>query len=445
MSKPRGLWVWIILCCWLASLVASTAWAENRSSRTPAAKSEEKPGKKTDIKTDKKTGKKAAKKGKKTDPEPPAATAPAAPKPAAIEAPKTLLTRARGQEAGGDISGCLVSLAKFVNVYPQNQERAGALQKMAQLAQAGGQQDKALQIYALTASLYPGSQAAAEARWQMHNLEFFQNLRESDPLASFKNYLRKVNSRPPGVTPEKLREPLRQGWLAVERVLRRTSPCPVQLLEEALALWELHPEGTQLPEAALVLGEILQGNGLYGEARSCLLQAREQGSPEVRTQALVGLLEGAWASRDLPDFAGAWNDWRRNRGEITPALKSRLDKLPLPEALFAEAPGTGQERKPEEDAVAALLDWWRGKSPDPSRQADLLGCLEHFLRRPLPPAVKERLLLQIAQLQWCQGNFPQAARIYQELLKANAKGENRAFYQDRLALSQLQGRRPETA
>ncbi|MBI4643270.1 MAG: tetratricopeptide repeat protein [Deltaproteobacteria bacterium] len=273
-----------------------------------------------------------------------------------------MLTRARGQEAGGDISGCLVSLAKFVNVYPQNPERAGALQKMAQLAQAGGQQDKALQIYALTASLYPGSQAAAEARWQMHNLEFFQNLRERDPLASFKNYLRKVNSRPPGVTPEKLREPMRQGWLAVERVLRRTSPCPVQLLEEALALWELHPEGTQLPEAALVLGEILQGNGLYGEARSCLLQAREQGSPEVRTQALVGL-----------------------------------------------------------------------------------RCLEHCLRRPLPPAVKERLLLQIAQLQWCQGNFPQAARIYQELLKANAKGENRAFYQDRLALSQLQGRRPETA
>jgi tetratricopeptide (TPR) repeat protein len=122
-----------------------------------------------------------------------------------------------------------------------------------------------------------------------------------------------------------------------------------------------------------------------------------------------------------------------------------LDKLPLPEALFAEAPGTGQEGKPEEDAVAALLDWWRGKSPDPSRQADLLQCLEHFLRRPLPPAVKEGLLLQIAQLQWCQGNFPQAARIYQELLKANTRSESSAFYQDRLALSQLQGRRPETA
>jgi hypothetical protein len=59
--------------------------------------------------------------------------------------------------------------------------------------------------------------------------------------------------------------------------------------------------------------------------------------------------------------------------------------------------------------------------------------------------VKERLLLQLAQLQWFQGNFPQAARIYQELLNANARSESSAFYQDRLALSQLQGRRPETA
>jgi tetratricopeptide (TPR) repeat protein len=95
--------------------------------------------------------------------------------------------------------------------------------------------------------------------------------------------------------------------------------------------------------------------------------------------------------------------------------------------------------------VAALLDWWSGKSPDPSRQGGLLRCLEHFLNRPLPQAVKERLLLQIAQLQWSQGNFPQAARIYQELLNAGARTENSAFYQDRLALSQLQARRPDAA
>lgn len=453
MTTPLGLWVWIFLSCWLLGGAAGAAWAKDRTASTQAAQTEEKPGKKTDQKTDqkndqktdKKTWKKSAKKGKKADPEPKAAVAPAALKPAAIADPKILLTRAREQETGGDITGCLLSLAKFINVYPQNPERAAALQKMAQLAQAQGQQDKALQIYALAASLYPGSQVANEARWQVQNLEFLQNLRERDPLVSFKDYLLKVKSLPPGVTSEKLREPMRQGWLAVERVLRRTSPCPVHLVEEALALWELHPKGTHLPEAALVLGELLQENGLYGEARSCLQWARDQGSPEARSRALVGLLEASWASRDLPDFAGAWMQWRRNRGEITPALKSRLDKLPLPEALFVEAPGSGQEQKPEEDAVSALLDWWSGKSLDPSRQADLLQCLEHFLRRPLPPAVKERLLLQLAQLQWSQGHYPQAARIYQQLLTANAKGENSAFYQDRLALSQLQGRRPETA
>ena len=59
--------------------------------------------------------------------------------------------------------------------------------------------------------------------------------------------------------------------------------------------------------------------------------------------------------------------------------------------------------------------------------------------------MRERLQLQLAHLKWTQGNFPQAARIYQQLLAANDKGENSAFYQDRLALTQLKGRHPEAA
>jgi tetratricopeptide (TPR) repeat protein len=51
----------------------------------------------------------------------------------------------------------------------------------------------------------------------------------------------------------------------------------------------------------------------------------------------------------------------------------------------------------------------------------------------------------LAQLKWTQGNYPQAARIYQQLLAVDGKGENSAFYQDRLALSQLKGRRPDAA
>ena len=443
MVKPRGFWVWILLCCWLVTGGAGTAWAKS-SSNSSAAQDEEK----AEKKASKKPSKKWVKKGKKTEPEP--APAPAAVKPPGIEAPQVLLNRAREQETAGDITGCLLSLAKFVNVYPQHPERAGTLQSMAQLALARGEQNKALQIYGLTASLYPDSKAAAEARWQMHNLDFYLQLRERDPLASFKDYLLKLKPLPAGVTAESLREPLRQGWAAVEGVLRRSAPCPASLLEEALALWELHPEGTRPPEAALVLGELLQENGLYGEARGWLQWAREQGSPGIRNQAMVGILEASWASKDLPDFASAWINWRQNRGEITPALKSRLAKLPLPEELFTEAPGPGPEgppqaRKPEEEAVAALLDWWSGKSPESSKQADLLRCLEHFLSRPLPSPVKERLLLQLAQLQWSQGNFPQAAKIYQTLLNAHAKSEDSAFYQDRLALSQLQGQQAEKA
>ena len=357
-----------------------------------------------------------------------------------------MLNRARELENRGDVSGCLATLAKFFNVHVRHPERAAVLQRMAFLSQDRGQGDKALQIHALTAFLYPGSRAAAECRWQLDNLEFSQNLRERDPLAVFKDYLQTAKSQSPGVAPAKLREPLRQGWQAVEQVLRRTSPCPLPVVEEALALWELHPEGTQPPEAALILGELLLENGLCGESRNYLQKAREQGNPAVRTRALAGLLETAWESRDLGEFAGAWALWRRNQGEVTPDLKARLQKLPLPEALFSKAPETGQEdKKVEDDALAALLDWWSGRAPDAGRQAELLRFLPHFLNRPLPPGVKKRLLLQMAQLQWSQGHYPQAAQVYEQLFRADAQDENSAFYHDRLALSQLQGRRPEAA
>lgn len=440
MAKPRGLWVWIFLFCWLFTLAAGTAWAKSRSKRARVAR----PGENGEKKYSKKRAART-KKGKKADAEEPAAAAEPAPKPPGIEDPQTLLTLARSQEAGGDITGCMQTLAKFVNVHSRIPERAAILEKMAQLALAQGQEDKALQIYALTSYLDPRSQAAAAAKWRISTLEFARNLRERDPVASFKDFLQIVKSQHQGLPPERLREPVLQGWEAVARVLRRTSPCPVHLVEEALALWELQPPGTQPPEGALILGELLQEKGLYEEARSYLLQAREQGTPEVGTRALVALLEGAWVSRDLEDFVAAWTLWRRHGGEITPDLKSRLDKLPLSEALLVKAPGPGQEEKSEADMVSALLDWWNGKAPAVSGQAELFGHLDHFLSRPLPPAVKERLLLQLAQRQWSQGHHPQAAKIYQELLTADGKGKNSAFYQDRLALSQLLEQRPEEA
>lgn len=437
MTPFRAFWLSIFLAFCLVSAAPGVAWAKNRARRGHGAKAEEagaKPGKKAAKKT---------RKGKKNKAEE-GESAAASPKPV-VEDPKHMLSRAKQQEAGGDISGCFQTLLKFVNVYPRHPERGAMLQKLAQLAQQKGQVDKALQIYSLEANLYPGTKAAAAAKWQVQTLEFLQNLRQRDPVVCLKGYLQQLQSLAPAVDREKLKEPLRQGWQAVGRVLRRCSPCPVNLVEEALILWDLHPKGTQPPEAALLVGELLQEKGLYGEARYYLQRARQQGTPAVRTRALVGLLEGAWDARDLPEFAAAWSLWRREKREITPELKSRLAKLPLPEAFFSQAAAAGPDQKPEADAVAALLNWWSGKAPAATQQADLLQCLGHFLSQPLPSAVKERLLMQLAQLQWSQGHYPQAAKIYQSLLAANVQGENAAFYQDRLALSQLQERRPQEA
>jgi len=388
--------------------------------------------------------KKAQNKAKKPDYES-LVTVPETPKRPLVEEPEYFLSVAREQEKEGNIRGCLQTLGKFINIYPQHQERAATIFRMARLAQENRQPDRALPTYALVASLYPDGQQAAEARWQADTLGFYQDLRESDPLATCKNYLLKIASLPGGVAADKLREPLLRGWQGVERTVRKQSPCPVTLVEEALALWDLHPEGTQPPEAALLIGELLQENGLSLEARIFLKRARDQGAPAVRTQALVGLMEVSWATRDLYEFAATWVLWRQNRAEITPVLQSRLEKLPLPKGFFSGEPGPGEKKKPDEDPVAYLLDWWSGKSLDGSRLAALIQCLEHFLRRSLPGAVKERLKQELAQLQWSQGDYAQAAKAYQELLAAHAKNENSAFYQDRLALTRLKERRPEAA
>ena len=468
MIKPRWLWIWVFLFFWLLGGATNVAGAqepatsspperpekkvekkaEHKAEKKPEKEPEKEPEHKAEPKAGKKVGKKAGKKDKKAAPEPGQAAAPepaVTPKETAAEPPETFLSRAREQEGAGDISGSLATLSKFINIYPRHPERAGALLRMGQLLRDHRPPHQARPIYSLAASLYPDSQVAAEARWQVLTLEFYQDLREGEPLAGFRGYLQKLSSWPGGVTADQLREPIKKGWQEVGRAIQGRTPCPVNLVEGALVLWELHPEGTRPPEAALLLGELLQENGLYGEARSYLLLARDQGPPQVRAQALVGLLEGAWSTKNLPDFAGAWMLWRQNREETSPALKTRLEKLPLPEGFFSEAAGPGTGKTPEEDALAALFDWWSGKTPDASRQAGLLRCLEHFLLSPLPRALKERLQLQLAQLQWSQGNFPHAARIYKELLAANAKGENAAFYRDRLALAQIKGRHPDAA
>jgi tetratricopeptide (TPR) repeat protein len=439
MTKPPGVWIWALIFCWLAMFLASEAGAARHRSHRHSQKDQK--------------AKEAAK--ETTEAAPPEPQFPAA------EKPEALLALAHEQETTADIPGALKTLSRFVNLYPRHPERGGALFRMAQLARENQQPQQAIPLYALAANLYPDSRMAGEARWQVLNLEFYQELQKSDSLAAFRNYLQRIVPLPVGVESQKLREPLLKGWQVVERAVRQKSPCPVSLVEEALALWELHPEGARPPEAALLLGELLQGKGLYGEARGYLNLALAEGSPQVRTQALVGLLEEAWASKDLPAFAGAWMLWCRNRGELTPSLKSRLAKLPLPEGFFAQAPPPGQkgkaegkvahkaeskpEGKPEVDAVAALLDWWNGKAIDGPRQAALIGCLEHFLSRSLPPGVKERLQLQLAYLNWSQGKFAQAAKIYKQLLAAGGRGGNAAFYQDRLALAQLNGRRPDAA
>ena len=290
----------------------------------------------------KKTEKKAGQKEKKPAPKAAPAPPPEAVKPPPPDEGLALLARAREKESAGDTGSCLLLLTRFINVFPRHPDRAATLMRMGRLAQGGGQVDKALQIFSLGASLYPDSLMAGDARWQAVILELHQDLKDTHPLLAFKNFLNKAALLQ--TPPEKLREPALLGWREVEKMVRQQSPCPAPLMEEVLALWEAHPGGSQPPEAALLLGEALLARGLQEVAAAYLHLARDQGSPPVRAQALAGLLETAWDSRDLQAFAGVWKLWRENRVELTPALRRRLEKIPCLRNSWPEPPARTQRK-----------------------------------------------------------------------------------------------------
>lgn len=420
MRKPHRILILVLCAFWLAGGLATAAWGKSYSKRQHKKKVEE----------------------------PRLLTIP----PPEVESqgtiieadqPQTFLERASEQEEAGDWADSLQTLLKFINVHPGHSQRPAALLKAADLARRLGEIDKAIQLNDLTVFLKPDVASATRARRQAATLELYLRLPHLDPLAAMRQFLDRITPWPSGQSVGPLQEPLANGWQAVSQRVHASVPVPVAKLEELLALWDLHPPGSQPPEAALLLGELLQKQGLLAEARNFYQRLQEPEGKRLRTAGLVGLLEITWESGDLSAFASTLLQLKQNHGEITPELKHRLAQLPLPEDLLTQHPDL--EKAAPGEPVDLLLSWWCGKTPGANQQAELLRSLEHFLRRPLPAAVKDRIKLELAQLQWSQGNFPQAAKLYQDLLANGAKGDRSAFYQDRLGLTQLKAQRPDKA
>ncbi|MBW1990830.1 MAG: hypothetical protein JRI59_01620 [Deltaproteobacteria bacterium] len=335
----------------------------------------------------------------------------------------------------------LLSWLKAVNSCPTAAQTAAALVRLAEQAEVQGRIDLARKVYTLAAVLDPDPTAADRARFRRWVLDFYLALAGPDPCLAFRNFLQKLAglSSPPSAV--RLEEPLVNGWLALERLAGSPAEAPADWAEKALVFWEMQPPAVRPPEGALVVGRLLQGQGLYSEAGRLLTLALKQGGPQVRTRALVALLQLAWASQGPRGLIEALQHWHKARPrELLQALQTWPLNLASPEDTLSPLPEpiilTLREVFPKNSSSLDCGDLW-----SPAGAA----VWEALLSQPLPASLTEYILQKAAHRCWSQGNFALAGRLYRTLLALPGSHEASLFYWDRLGVSHLKQQQPELA
>jgi hypothetical protein len=156
--------------------------------------------------------------------------------------PQAYWQRLLAQEQAGKLHEARKTGLALVNLFPQAPKRASALLKLAELAQKEGKAAEALELYGLAAVLAAGSPEGVQACLEARALQFSRDLPQGDPVRTLGRLLKTIPALPPAYSSEVLSQALKTGWQAVARKVRSTSPLPLSLVEEILALWELQPE-----------------------------------------------------------------------------------------------------------------------------------------------------------------------------------------------------------
>ena len=366
--------------------------------------------------------------------------------------------KAAGTQASADLSGHLSgeqasktggksapssrdNLLKTINIF-SGPERFAAFLQLARQAETHGRPDLAVKVYTLAAGLHPDAPEANQARLRRLIIEFYLALGDGlDPCLAFQNFLNKLSGLSTRFPPEGLRESLVAGWTAVERRVMAQSPCPISLAEKALILWELHPAGTRPPEAALLVGRLLKNHGLFEEAEQLLAFAWQQGTHQVRARAIAELLQLGWGSQGLPGFLKVFKHWQQQKpGELMLALQT------WPLELCSQTTG---RRIPSTAALTDLEDL-SGSAVSAPPPPDLFTNMDESLWKalvgqPLPVALQEYLVRDVAQRFWFKGDIAKASQLYRDVLAHAADKEISVFYWDRLGLAHVRERQPELA
>jgi tetratricopeptide (TPR) repeat protein len=338
--------------------------------------------------------------------------------------PDAYWKRLIAQEQAGELGEAWKTGLALVNLFPQATQRGPALLKLADLAKRQGKTEEALELYGLAASLTSGTPEAAQASLGASALEFSRDLHHGDPVQTLRRFVEKVSALPSGCSSEILPKALTTGWQAVARKVRATTPLPLPVVEEILALWDLQPQGVRPPEAARLVADILKENGLWEEAQTLLAQGDDCTGDHSRK-----LLQGRCQGLSWPFKAG-------------PGVSHPLNPVPggeeMQKSLLSAWPA--RRRAAAESSIPSsegFIDWllpqranaaWlEGKVP--GRAQDLL--------HPWPAPLAELLPSEMARCSLADGHFLKPVQINHLMADKPTGKDLGPFDQDRLGVRYL--------
>ncbi len=345
--------------------------------------------------------------------------------------PEAYWQRLLAQGQAGEFHEARKSGLALVTLFPQAQSRAPALLKLAELVRREGKSAEALELYGLAAVLAAGSPEGVQACLEAGALQFSRDLSQGDPIRALGRLLRTIPPLPAGHSSEALSQALKTGWQAVALKVRSTSPLPLSLVEEILALWESQPEGLGPPEAAQLLAGLLREKGLCEAAQTLAAQTdQNQGEPRrmVDTQ-----------QPEIPWLDGKWPGLAQVLAHVDPGGEVRQS------LLASWLPGGGAGVESDNNAEEGLMAWF---TPGRALAAGLAGPTPAWgtnLLHLRPNPLLERLRADLARSSLpgrpffkttLQLHFPADTPVTEDL---------GPFHQDRLGLSHLKDGQPEAA
>ncbi|MDI6852294.1 MAG: hypothetical protein QME75_01650 [Deltaproteobacteria bacterium] len=333
-----------------------------------------------------------------------------------------------------------LGLLKIANVSPNKGERLAALLRLGGRAETQGRIDLAVKVYTLATLLHPDSHEVGQAGCRRLVLQFYLDLGGAEPYQAFKNFLAKISALSEQPAREQLQMPFLAGWHAVEQSIHNGNFADSVWLERALVLWEMHPPGTQPPQAALLVGRLLGKQGLFTEAGKFLAIALDKGDSRIRSRTIMEYLQMAWAADGISGFMEALARWRQDSRHLVQALQTWPLRLCSPD---------GAESKLSPDYVNNLTELLP-QCPSPPEPQSLLTIGDEplwmaLLSQPLPALLEEYLVQSLARRFCSQANFSQASRLYRTLLADAADKETSCFYWDRLGQLHIKEQQPALA